>query len=82
MSLVHELTLACRSLWNQPGMTAVAVTALALGIGANTAVFSVVEAMYNFPIPMEEADRVAFMFSENEVRGIQQSPASVDDFLD
>ena len=65
-----------------PSFTAVAIFALALGIGANTTVYSVVNALLNFPIPMEDPERVTFVFSENPELEVTQSSVSMDDFLD
>ncbi len=78
----RDVVYALRTLRKNPGFTAVAVLTLALGIGANTAVFSVVEAIFNFPIPMDDPEKVTFVFSENLERGISQNNASMEDFLD
>lgn len=80
--LRRDMAYATRMLMKNPGFTAVAVLTLALGIGANTTVFSVVEALLNFPLPMDDPNRIALIFSENPAVDLTQSPASVDDFLD
>lgn len=80
--LFGDVVYAFRKLLKNPGFTAVAVLTLALGIGANTTVFSVVEAILNFPIPMDDPERIAFVFSENSSRNLQQQGVSMEDFLD
>ena len=55
---------AVRTLGRQKGWTAVAILTLALGIGANTAVFSVVNSLLLHPLPYPHADRVAILFQE------------------
>jgi predicted permease len=63
-AFVHDIRFAWRTLGRQKGWTAVAVITLALGIGANTAVFSVVNTLLLRPLPYPEANRIAIIYQE------------------
>jgi putative ABC transport system permease protein len=73
-SLVIDVRYAWRGLRTAPGLTAVIVTTLALGIGANTAIFSVVHAMLVAPLPYRDADRLVFVWSDRTVNGYPRAP--------
>lgn len=64
-TLLHDLRYAVRSYNKSPGFTLVAVLTLALGVGANTAIFSVLHAVVLRDLPYHEADRVAVMWTWN-----------------
>ena len=62
MALTHDLRYVLRSLWHHRTLTATAVLTLALGIGANTTLFSVVNAVLLRPLPLADADRLAVIW--------------------
>ncbi|HET8699584.1 MAG TPA: hypothetical protein VFO94_19015, partial [Gammaproteobacteria bacterium] len=62
-SLARDLRHAARALWRRPGFTFAAVLTLALGIGATTAIFSVVDAVLLRKLPYPAADRAMVIFN-------------------
>ena len=72
--LAQDLRYALRQLRKSPGFTLVAVTILALGIGANTAIFTAVYAVLIRPLPFKDADRLIFIRKQNPQRGWINNP--------
>jgi hypothetical protein len=79
-TLINDLTYGVRMLLKHPGVTAIAVLTLALGIGANTAIFSVVNAVLLNPLPYKQTDRLVSLW-EN-VPGHGRWRASPANFFD
>jgi len=80
--LYKDLRHAARILLKNPGFTAIAVLTLALGIGANTAIFSVVNAVLVRPLPYKEPGRIVAVCESNPRLGLDQYVASMGAYAD
>lgn len=81
-TLLRDLRYALRTLRKMPGFTVVALLVLGLGIGANTAIFSVVNSVLLRPLPFPGADRLAVIWETDLKDGIQREGPSGPNFLD
>lgn len=79
---MHDLRYALRSLRRNPGFAVVAIATLALGIGATTAIFSVVDAVLLRPAPFRDIGRLMMAWETDRQSGTTHEPASSPDFDD
>jgi len=79
---MRNIRLALRSLGRQPVFTAVAVLTLAVGIGANTAIFSLLYQLLLRPLPYANAERLVFVWNTYPLMGLPQASVSIPDYLD
>jgi putative ABC transport system permease protein len=80
--LLNDLRYALRSLFKQPGFAAVVVVTLALGIGASTAIFSVVNAVLLRPLPFAHADRLQVVWGNYRTLNIERLRAKAAEYED
>jgi predicted permease len=80
--LAQDLRYAMRALRASPGFTTTALLTLALGIGANTAIFSVVRGVLLQPLPFQAPDRIVRVWDVNRASGVERGALSEPDFLD
>src|SRR5215467_3092155 len=80
--LWQDLRYGWRMLVKQPGFTLIAVLTLALGIGANTAIFSVVNGVLLRQLPYEKPEQLALIWEKALSWGLEQAPVSASEFTD
>jgi putative ABC transport system permease protein len=81
-NLLQDIRYGFRMLLKHKGFTAVAIIALGLGIGANTAIFSLVNGVLLRPLPYPDAERIIYFEGKNPPAGITESNISFLDFTD
>jgi predicted permease len=79
---MQDLRYAIRTLRKQPIFTLVAVLTLTLGIGANTAIFSLIYQVLLRPFPYPDADRLVFIWNTYPLMGLPQASVSIPDYID
>ncbi len=77
-----DLRFAFRSLRCRPGVSLAVVLTLTLGIGANTALFSVVRGVLLRPLPVADQDRMVMVYQDDRISGTEREPFSVPDYYD
>src|SRR5436190_4547984 len=80
--LFRDVRFGLRMLVKTPGFTVVAIIALGLGVGANTAIFSLVNGVLLRPLPFRNPDRIVYFEGKNPAAGITDSNISYLDFTD
>lgn len=81
-ALWQDLRFGWRMLRRSPGFTIVAVLTLAIGIGANAAIFSVINAVILRPLPFPDSQRIVWIWETDENRNVHRGVASQAEFLD
>jgi putative ABC transport system permease protein len=81
-NILRNLRFNLRTLRKHPGFALVAIFTLALSIGANSAVFSVVNAILLRPLPYGDPERLVMLWEKNVQNGVEQFPASYPDYAD
>src|SRR5919112_3308009 len=79
---MHDIRYALRALRQQPVFTLIAVLTLTLGIGANTAIFSLLYQAVLRPLPYPDADRLVFVWNTYPLMGLPQASVSIPDYID
>jgi len=82
MNLLDELRYSTRTLLKHPGFVLTIVLILALGIGANSTIFSVVNAVLIRPLPYESPERIVMIWETNPTKGVKRSIVSPANFID
>lgn len=80
--MIQDLRLGVRMLIKHPGFSAVAVLTLALGIGANITIFSVINAVLLRPLPYTDAEQLVFLWSESPQRNIKERASAYGNVAD
>src|SRR6266852_5589415 len=81
-TLSKDFRYAIRNILNRPGFTAIAVITLALGIGANSAIFSTINALLIKPLPFPDLDRVVAIWDKDPGRGYKHNEVALANYLD
>src|ERR1051326_4847601 len=81
-TLFQDVRFALRTLWTNRGFALIAVAALALGVGANSAIFSVVNAVVLRPLPYKDPERLVALWVSLNQKGFEELEVSAPEFTD
>lgn len=81
-SLLRDLKFSARSLLNRPALTIIAVLTLAIGIGANSAIFSTINALLLKPLPFPDQERIVAVWDKVPSRGVERNEVAMANYLD
>ena len=81
-NVTRDLRYGFRTLLQTPTFTALTILTLALAIGVNTAIFTMVNVLMFRPLPMKDTDNIGFFYFDHPERGVQNARMSAGDFLD
>src|SRR5215208_503224 len=81
-TLWQDVRYGARMLLKNPGVTVIVIIALALGIGANTAIFSVVNSVLVRPLPFANSDRLVMIWESNPQQNSFREAVAASNFLD
>ena len=82
MTLVQDVPFALRTLRKSPGFALTAVFALALGIGANSAMFSIIDGVLLRPLPFPQSERLVNVWENELKRNIPKLPVAPGNYYD
>ena len=78
--MMTDIRFAFRQLFKSPGFTILAVLTLALGIGLNTAIFSLINDLFLRPLPFKDPERLVHMYSNARERNLLELPISAREY--
>src|SRR5436190_23381777 len=81
-SLIKDIRYGFRALWKRPGFSAVAIATLALGIGANTAIFSLVNTVLLRPLPFPDPNQLVMIWEDAAYAGFPRNTPSAATYQD
>ncbi|HSC25799.1 MAG TPA: ABC transporter permease [Vicinamibacterales bacterium] len=80
--MLHDVRYALRAFWGTPGFTVAVVLSIAIGVGANTAIFSVASALLLRPLPYQDASRLVILWNRSPGLGISEDWFSTAQYFD